>query len=185
MEQKLLHIDYIKGIAIILMVLLHSSRWIESGYVGHLVCLFHMPVFFIVSGFCFKKQYLNDFKMFFIKRVKGLWIPFVKYGLLFLILHNLFYYLHIYDSFYGSYTGTASHLYIVNDFLMQLQRIIRMVNNEQLLGGYWFLHALFYASLLSFFVIKYTPHKAVGGGDFNAGSFSVYILQNRNSIFWY
>lgn len=34
MEKKVLYVDYVKGLAIILMVLLHSSRWIESGYVS-------------------------------------------------------------------------------------------------------------------------------------------------------
>ena len=164
MEKKVLFVDYVKGIAIILMVLLHSSRWIESGYVGHLVCLFHMPIFFVVSGFCFKQKYINDHKGFLIKRIRGLWYPYVKFGLLFLVLHNIFYYMHIYDSHYGSYTGVTSKLYSISDYLLQFQRVIRMVGTEQLLGGYWFLHALFYASIISFIVIKYSRGRIILGG---------------------
>lgn len=64
MERKNLAVNYCKGLAIVLMVLLHSSRWIESSFIGHWICLFHMPLFFIMSGFCFKEKYLDDFKTF-------------------------------------------------------------------------------------------------------------------------
>ena len=147
-----------------LMVLLHSSRWIESGYVGHLVCLFHMPIFFFVSGFCFKQEYIRDTRGFLIKKVKGLWYPYVKFGLIFLICHNVFYYLHIYDSHYGSYTGVASAFYTFKDYLIQCQRTVRMVGTEQLLGGYWFLHALFYACVISFITIKSSRGSTILGG---------------------
>ena len=164
MERANAAVNYAKGLAIILMVLLHSSRWIESGYVGHFVCLFHMPLFFIMSGFCFKEKYLTDFKTFVIKRIKGLWGPYFKYGVAFLLLHNVFYHFHIYDSVYGSYTGVSSSIYGLKDYLMQFQRILRMVGTEQLLGGFWFLHALFYASIIGCLTICYTMKRALLGG---------------------
>lgn len=34
MERKNLAVNYCKGLAIVLMVLLHSSRWIESSFIG-------------------------------------------------------------------------------------------------------------------------------------------------------
>lgn len=156
-------VNYAKGIAIILMVLLHSSRWIESGYLGHVVCLFHMPLFFFMAGYCFKEKYLSDFRTFAKKRFLGLWKPYVKYGLLFLLLHNVFFHLHIYDSIYGSYTGITSCLYGMKDYLLQFQRILRMVGSEQLLGGYWFLPTLFYASIIAYITIRYVRNSLFGG----------------------
>lgn len=156
-------VNYAKGIAIILMVLLHSSRWIESSYFGHIICMFHMPLFFIMSGFCFKKKYLDDFKNFVVKRIKGLWWPYVKYGFLFLLFHNVFFHLHIYDSIYGSYTGQTSSLYDIKDFILQMQRILRMVSTEQLLSGFWFLPALFYASIIAYIIIRYIHNRILGG----------------------
>lgn len=163
MERYNIAVNYAKGLAIVLMVLLHSCRRIESSYVGHLVCLFHMPLFFVMAGYCFKEKYLDDFRTFALKRVKGLWIPYVKYGILFLALHNVLFSIHVYDGVYGSYTGQTSVLYGLRDFALQLQRILRMVGTEQLLGGYWFLPTLLYGSVIAFVTIRYVGNKIFGG----------------------
>lgn len=165
-------VSIVKAIAIILMVLLHSSRMIESNFFGQFVCTFHMPIFFIMAGYCFKEKYLENPKAFISKRINGLYTPFIKYGFIFLLLHNLFYRLHIYDNVYGHYDGTVSSLYGTKDFLLQAQRILRMVGNEQLLAGYWFLKSLFYGSLMSYAMLKYLPIESLdrkvrlGGGIF-------------------
>lgn len=41
-----------KGIGIILMVIGHSGL---DGYPTRLIYMFHMPLFFFLSGFCFKR----------------------------------------------------------------------------------------------------------------------------------
>ena len=184
MEQKNLAVNYSKGLAIILMVLLHSSRWIETSMFGHWVCLFHMPLFFVMAGYCFKEKYLGDFKTFAYKRIKGLWMPYVKYGLLFLLLHNAFYHLHIYDGDYGSYTGQASILYGLKDYALQLQRIFRMVGTEQLLGGYWFLPTLLYASLIAYAIIRYVHNRIFGGGHFACIHVHLSLYKDENSFLW-
>lgn len=76
-----------KGIAIILMVLAHT-RFSEYG--NYWINMFHMPLFFFFAGYCFKDKYLEIPSDFVIKRFKGLYKPFVKWGLIFLVLHNLF-----------------------------------------------------------------------------------------------
>ena len=78
-----------KGIAIILMVLAHT-RFSEYG--NYWINMFHMPLFFFFAGYCFKDKYLEIPSDFVIKRFKGLYKPFVKWGLIFLVLHNLFFY---------------------------------------------------------------------------------------------
>ena len=87
-----------KAFAIMLMVLAHTwfmdmgNKWIN---------MFHMPLFFFMAGYCFEDKYLTDFKSFAIKRVTGLYKPFVKWSLVFLVLHNVFFYLNIYNCDYG------------------------------------------------------------------------------------
>lgn len=39
-----------------------------------------------------------------------------------------------------------------------------MTDNEQLLGGYWFLRSLFVGSIIGFMVIKYIKSPISGGG---------------------
>lgn len=138
-----------KAIAIILMVMAHAGCpiWFQ-----HYISMFHMPLFFFMSGYCFKESYLANSKQFVIKRIKGIYIPFVKYGLIFLLFHNVFYMLNIYSGEYG-FNGSVSHLYDLREYVKKAVSVICMRRSEQLLGGYWFLHTLFFGSLI-FFILK-------------------------------
>lgn len=48
-----------KAIGIILMVVGHSGL---GGYPIRFIYLFHMPLFFFLSGYCFKESYLEGLK---------------------------------------------------------------------------------------------------------------------------
>ena len=102
-----------KGIAIILMVMAHTQCpfWLWS-----YIHMFHMPLFFFFSGYCFKATYLDDPYSFCKRRIRGLYLPYVKWGLVFLLLHNVFFYLNIYNKEYG-FRGEVSHLYNIKEFL--------------------------------------------------------------------
>ena len=143
-------ISMTKGLAIIFMVMVHA-RFSHNGDV--FVNMFHMPLFFFMSGYCFKGAYLSDFRNYLKKRVKGAYWPYVKWSLLFLLLHNVFYALNIYNGEYG-YRGTVSELYTISDFLKHAAMIVfTMSGGEQLLGGFWFLHTYFIAAIISFITI--------------------------------
>ena len=78
-------ISICKGIAIILMVIAHAEA---PGWLCKFIFEFHMPLFFITAGYFFSLKYLNDEASFVKKRVKGLYWPFVKWSVFFLIIHN-------------------------------------------------------------------------------------------------
>ncbi len=129
-----------KGIMIILMVIGHSSTPIQ---IQNSIYLFHMPCFFLISGYLFKENYLNDTKQFIYKKVKGLYFPFVKWSLIFLLLHNVLYHINFYNTQYNA-----------SDYLSKVLQIVTMTGSEQLLGGFWFLKELLYASIISFLLFK-------------------------------
>lgn len=149
-----------KGIAILLMVAAHAGI---PDIVNRFIVMFHMPLFFFMSGYCFKEKYLSPPPITFVnKRIKGLYIPFIKWSLLFLLLHNVFYYLNIYNGEYG-FRGRVSSLYSIKDFASRCFHIVvGLHGQEQLLGGYWFLPQLLYASVIGFFAIKYIKNIYVG-----------------------
>lgn len=150
-----------KGFGILLMVLAHARcpQWMQ-----HFIGMFHMPLFFFLSGYCFKEKYLADTKTFVMRRIKGLYYPYVKYSLLFLLLHNIFFYLNIYNGKYG-FNGYVSQLYSLKDFLIKGINIVsRMSGQEQLLGGFWFLKQLLLASIIGLFSIKYGRNVKITGG---------------------
>lgn len=140
-------ITYAKGIAIILMVFAHGGCPNE---LERFIAMFHMPLFFFFSGYCFKETYLGAPVEFVKKRVKGLYVPFIKWGLIILILHNAFYYIGIYsiDSGYNNY------VYTWNDYWWRAVNILKFKYAEQLLGGYWFLPALFFGGVISWGCIR-------------------------------
>lgn len=148
-----------KAIAIILMVICHAGL---PNVGGRFVAMFHMPLFFFVSGYCFKDKYLTDMNRFSINKVKGLYVPFVKWSLLFLVLHNVLFYLNIYNGQYGL-NGSVSQLYTMIDFAKKLVRIVvTMEETEQLLGGYWFLKQLLLGSFLALGCFKYIKNDFLG-----------------------
>lgn len=97
-------ITYLKALGIILMVLGHSDCNIT--YIVGFLYMFHMPFFFFASVFCFKPIHLDNFQVFAWKRIKGLYCPFVKYGLIFVLLHNFLFSVNIYNGQFG-YLGAV------------------------------------------------------------------------------
>ena len=127
-----------------------------------------MPLFFIASGYCFKEKYLSVPRQYIYNKVKGIYWPYVKWSLLFLLLHNVCFNLHLYSDQYG-WKEYVSHLYASSEFLSLATSIIfKMQGHEQLLGGYWFMNALFFGSLIVWLVIRYVKQPLCGGGNFDS-----------------
>jgi fucose 4-O-acetylase-like acetyltransferase len=144
-------VSFAKGIGIMLMVLGHTFF---SAYGYAVIYMFHMPLFFFLSGYCFRESHLEDFRNYAKKRISRIYVPFVKWALIFLLLHNIFFYLNIYNDTYG-FGGEVSQLYGVSDYLKKAFLIFFCLSgNEQLLGGYWFLHTMFFASFIFYGLLK-------------------------------
>lgn len=150
-------ITYIKAIAIILMVLGHSECSIP--FVSDFIYMFHMPLFFFASGYCFKEKYLRAPKDYSMAKVKNIYIPYVKWSIVFLLCHNIFFALHIYSE-----QNTLSHPYNIRQMIWSVYVILtKMEGHEQLLGGYWFMRSLFVASLLSYLYMYFCRNRLIVG----------------------
>lgn len=149
------HISVAKGIGIIMVVLAHSFA--NPNYLTNFICLFHMPLFFFLSGYCFKDKYVKSKRQFLKRSIRSLYIPFVITNLIFIFLHNVFFDLNIYNDVYG-FMGNVSKRYDTEDYLQQIIYTFRFMGQEQLLGGFWFLHSLFFARLI-FLSMKYGESK--------------------------
>ena len=104
-------IDILKGIAIILMVLGHSGM--PEGII-EFIYLFHMAVFFIASGYCYKEKYSEDgqaIKSFFGRRIKKIYVPYVIWMIILVLMHNLFVTLHIYTDLVSFTEGKLGNSY--------------------------------------------------------------------------
>ncbi len=140
-----------KAIAIILVVMAHARC---PELLQNWLCMVVMPLFFFMSGFCFKEKYLHDVQTFAKKRVTGIYWPYLKWSLLFLLLHNVFYKMNIYSDEYG-FNRRTSVLYTATDFLNKAISITtKMQGHEQLLGGYWFIKILFGGSFIFYLAVR-------------------------------
>lgn len=161
MEKKRdLTLDIAKAICIILMVVGHS--FLTHNYWHNFIYMFHMPCFFFISGWLLSDKYLADLKTGLMRKAKGSYWPFVKWSLIFLLFHNLLAQLHIYGASYS-----------LREFVIKIVRIFTLTGSEQLLGGFWFLISLFWASVASLLFLwllnrigRLTNICISGGGDF-------------------
>jgi len=144
-------IDIIKGLGIICVCLGHSG----FPY-SHFISLFHMPIFFICSGFCFKslpdksgKGYLK----YCWGKIKTLWFPFVFWNTFFVLTFNLCLNLNIYTNnadvfnYISSSYVSLTTPYTGMDFLINTLKGFAFLNETQMTGAFWFIRSLFLVSL--------------------------------------
>ena len=148
--------DIAKAIGIILVVIGHSDSPLRS-----FVYLFHMPLFFFISGYFYKDEYSDKpFKLIF-KRLKSLYIPFVAYQMIFILLHNFFYKINIYSNnkFYGKLGINPIN---GNDAIQSLKHVLYFERSEQLAGVFWFFTTLFIINVM-FCLISFIIKRIVKG----------------------
>lgn len=140
-------IDYTKAIGIILVVIGHSACPIA---IKNFIYSFHMPLFFIISGYLIPPTCFKNKVCFFKRKFKGLYIPFVIWSIVFLLLHNTFIHIGILNDVYGNHNGDVSILYSYEDYVNHVKDIVfKMTGYEWfLLGAYWFVRALYVGLLL-------------------------------------
>jgi fucose 4-O-acetylase-like acetyltransferase len=80
-------IDIAKGIGIMLVVIGHLIS--RDSYLGQFIGSFHMPLFFLLSGMCFRPEKYPTFLPFLKKRVNQLLIPLLLFNLIIFLVDYL------------------------------------------------------------------------------------------------
>ena len=150
-NDKNLGVTIAKGITIILMVFGHTTSF---DYANNYLLLMRMPLFFVMSGYCFKVKYIDDGSRYIRRRVTGIYRPYVLWSLLFLLLHNFFLLIHFYNAEALVHGESISPYGLKETLLRAGDIVLAMQGHEPLLGGYWFLHDLFFGSLLFYLGLK-------------------------------
>ena len=133
-KERLNTFDIAKGFGIILVVVGHTATHIGLEKV---ICQFHMPLFFILSGVFFKEKNMQFPQAFMINKLRRLYIPYVLNG-----LGLFFVFLGISCVVLGdvgwSFLGGLKYMVL----------IIFGIGSSPLGGAFWFLRALFMVCLL-------------------------------------
>jgi fucose 4-O-acetylase-like acetyltransferase len=134
-KERSVYWDLIKGLGIIAIVVGHSCSPL-----GPFVYMYHLMLFFFISGYLYNDKYSFDIYGFIGKRVQSQWSLTVKYSLLFVLLHNLFVGIGIYSPINFPYYDYRSFIAaIINNILLQ--------GGEQMGGALWFIPLLFFSSI--------------------------------------
>ena len=141
-KKRIEYIDIAKGIGIILMVLGHIPAFSNNyKFAYKLIYSFHMPLFFIISGFLFKckneqNQHIVPGKEYLIKKIRTLLVPYFLFGI------PLFLPICLYrDSL---------------DFTTCLKQLLFYPDEiDNLAAPLWFLQALFFTEIIYFFINRY------------------------------
>lgn len=141
MQKKDNIVSYFKGLAIILVVLGHAGLSSEG---IRFIYAFHMALFYFASGMLFKNKYLQEPDTFLKRKVSGLYIPFVKYSVLFLLIHNLL-----------VVVNCHSGMYEWNDFKNGIVKILLFVNVDQMQSHMWFMRSLFVSYIIFYFTLLF------------------------------
>lgn len=129
-------IDGIKALGIIFMVLGHC------GFPGtHFIYLFHMPIFFISSGYLFSENRVTTIKgivSYFKRKLTSLWLPYVKWNVLFICLNNIFVKNYLYS---GNYLT-------INEMVIGILKVFCFKGGSLFASAFWFVRTLFLVELL-------------------------------------
>ena len=156
----------LKGMGIVLVVLGHAI--VAKSLPHNFIYLYHLTLFYFASGYFYKDKYIGNLKLYIWKRIKTLYFPFVKYGLLFLLLHNFFSMLGLYKD----------HL-TVREMLKEGLSILEFFGFEPLLGVFWFLKSLFVVNIVFASILSFSSKiKYYGGGKY----YSVRMFYNYRII---
>lgn len=142
-----------KALGIIFVVVAHTDG---HGPLNSFIYEFHMPLFFICAGYFFSLKYLTREGQFIGRRLTGLYVPFIKWSVFFLIIHNLMFRIGILNEQYGNGAGGVTHPYTWHVAQQRLWNIFFSMSgyDEFLAGAFWFFRALFVASLLYLLLYK-------------------------------
>ena len=138
-EKRLSYIDIAKGFGIILVVIGHISS--IPVIIRSFIYQFHMPLFFILSGFFYKEKYDDNPKPFVYSKIKTLYFSYVKYSIILLLSFCIISFFVLGTTFY-SFLGFAKVILF----------IILGIGGAPLGGILWFLRSLLLVSLLFVFM---------------------------------
>lgn len=132
-KERLLYVDIAKGIGILLVVWGHIGNWGCIAPLYRLISYFHVPIFFMLSGFFFPSK--PNYKDFFISKIRRLLKPYyIGGGISFLLGVYMFQTNEITDFFDFVIGGrTVGPLWFLTSLFCSMVIFYSIVNHHQCL----------------------------------------------------
>lgn len=134
------HISAAKGFCAFTIVAFHA---VPPQALQHVILFLQLGALIIISGMFLKDEHLQHPKRFIARRFRRLWIPYVLFMLICLFSHNMLANIHLYTDHYSA-----------EQIRQRVFSVLTMQERDNLLGCFWFLKELLYATLFAFVAIK-------------------------------
>lgn len=135
-------VDTVRGVAIVLVVIGHTCN--SPSLLTTIIYSFHMPLFFIISGYLFNfSKYENNFKTLLKNRFNRLILPAFAFSIILYIEKAILYLKH------------TINMDFLNDKLLNISHISNFLS---LGGALWFLICLFFAELIFWLILHLTKN---------------------------
>lgn len=168
------YLDYLKGMSMMLVTYGHCN--IPGGGV---IGLFHMPLFFFISGYLFHEYELKSFVK---KKICSLYVPFVLYEIFFLCCRNIFFKIHFYCKEDWTWMHSVKSGRELGGLLLH---IFLFDNIDELLAPMWFCTALFFASLIYYCIHRINLDKIINIIILLVLLIVAFLIKRKNFIICY
>lgn len=164
-------IDIARGICMLAIIAGHFG----VNWIGNIVFLFHLPVFFILSGYLFKDVPLTA--GYIAKKFKTFMLPYFITCFAIIIIDAIVLIIHGDDSI-ASITGK-----IADDFTRSIWASGSCTKFGDIdlggrIGAIWFLPALFFATIIFSIIKRLIKNIYIQGGNCQPGSCCVYYSKS-------
>ena len=149
MNQRIAYVDILKGFAIMAVVFFHVKCQLPEAKLFNptvLGSMWHVPLFFMLSGFFVTERKILDTKSFLYSKFKRLYLKGLYYFVPVAILHNLF----IKWDWYRegvSYGGEFVSVLSISENSFLVIRQFLLISREPIVGAMWFIDSLFLAMI--------------------------------------
>lgn len=126
-----------KGIGIILVVIGHCVP--DVFRIKQFIYLFHMPLFFFLSGYCFRVNTEEKMTSYVLRKVKSLYFPFVACNCFALLFHQIFCKIGVYPD--------EQIFQSAGQFTRYFVKILLCIKMEDVVAPLWFLPILFVVNI--------------------------------------
>jgi len=141
--------NIVKGLGIIAIVIGHTGSPLWT-----YVYMYHLALFFFVSGYLYKEKYSPDPFGYIANRLRRIWWPLVQYGAVYALLHNVFLRINIYSNLSDIPKVTPMKEYHLYDLFVAIKQILFMQSIEEMGGAMWFIFPLFMVMACFCFIQK-------------------------------
>lgn len=131
-------IDIMKGIGILLVILGHCMPY--ENPLNRFIYSFHMPLFFMISGYLYNEKYIDKQKEYILSKLKMFLIYFIIPLCVFVFMNNFLYNMGFYTNIYES--QLPNHSNISETILFIIKSTLYLQSLSAMSGFLWFIRTL-------------------------------------------